>query len=541
MTQTVDNVALLPAYLAAGTAVLVLLADLLIARRGATVAAFAAGAVATGIGAVVVAAQADDRRTFCVGDGCSYQWTGRAALVGCLFALLTLGVLALSAPLLRSGRVPPGEYCFLLACSMTGGVVLGAAGDLITLVVALETLTLPLYVLVGLRQRSVAGAEAALTFFVVSVVATAVTLLGAALLYAVTGVVHLSLLGAAFEAGPTLLNLPLAVVAVALVVLGLVFKVAAVPFHAWAPATYDGAPVPVAAYLSTASKLGGVVALLAVVGGGVVEAIIPSAPTGTPATAPGNPTALPAEVTGPVLAIVAVLTMTVGNLVALRQRRMVRLLAWSSVAQAGYILAPLGALALSSGRTPEALDTAVAAAVAYTVFFVLLELAAFAAVVALRPAVADGGEIDDYRGAARRRPWTGAAFVLALVGLAGLPPGLAGLFAKVTVVRALLDGGAGWLAVVVALNAVVGLAYYVRVAAVLYAPAPDTARAGTAAAAPPVPADPAAPALPADGVPVPGAVAIRPSWAVVAVLAGATVVAVVVGFAPQLVLDVAGL
>jgi NADH-quinone oxidoreductase subunit N len=530
VTQTVDNVALLPAYLAAGTAVLVLLADLLVARRGATVAVFAAGAAATALGAVLVGT-AGPRATFCVGDDCSYLAGGRSALVGCLFALLTLGVLALSAPLLRAGEVPSGEYCFLLACSMTGGVVLGAAGDLITLVVALETLTLPLYVLVGLRRRSVAGAEAALTFFVVSVVATAVTLLGAALLYAVTGAVHLSRLGEVFAADPgrldplgstaptppDLLDLPLTVAAVALLVLGLAFKVAAVPFHAWAPATYDGAPVPVAAYLSTASKLGGVVALLAV-----------------------TATALPAGVTGPVLAAVAVLTMTVGNLVALRQRRMVRLLAWSSVAQAGYIVAPLGALALSSGRTPESLDVAVAAAVTYTVFYVVLELAAFAAVVGLRPAVADGGEIEDYRGAARRRPWVGAAFVLALVGLAGLPPGLAGLFAKITIVRSLLDGGAGWLAVVVALNAVVGLAYYVRVAATLYAPEPVAPRAGDAAAAPVVPADPGAPALPV-GAPVPSAGPVRPSWAVVAALAVATVVAIVVGFAPQLILDVAGL
>ncbi|MGX7676498.1 NADH-quinone oxidoreductase subunit N [Plantactinospora sp. DSM 117369] len=530
MIQSVDNVALLPAYLAAGTAVLVLLADLLVARRGATVAVFAAGAAATALGAVLVGA-AGTRRTFCAGPDCSYLANGRAALVGCLFALLTLGVLALSAPLLRSGQVPPGEYCFLLACSMTGGVVLGAAGDLITLVVALETLTLPLYVLVGLRHRSVAGAEAALTFFVVSVVATAVTLLGAALLYAVTGAVHLSRLGAIFTAeanrpvplggdfptGPPLLSLPLTVVAVALIVLGLAFKVAAVPFHAWAPATYDGAPVPVAAYLSTASKLGGVVALLAV-----------------------TATALPARMTGPLLAAVAVLTMTVGNLVALRQRRMVRLLAWSSVAQAGYIVAPLGALALSSGRSAEALDTAVAAAVAYTVFFVVLELTAFGAVVALRPAVADGGEIADYRGAARRRPWVGAAFVLALVGLAGLPPGLAGLFAKVTVVRSLLAGDAGWLAVVVALNAVIGLAYYVRVAATLYAPEPLADRAGEAAAAPVVPADPGAPAVPT-GAPVPAAEPVRPAWAVVAALAVATGVAIVVGFAPQLILDIAAL
>ncbi|MGW4152235.1 NADH-quinone oxidoreductase subunit N [Micromonospora chersina] len=484
LVQSVDNVALLPAYLAAGTAVLVLLVDLLAARAAATVAVAALGAAGTALGAALVGA-AGDRRTFCVGPDCSWLWTGRAALVAVVIALLTLGVLALSGPLLRAGRVPVGEYCFLLACAMTGGVVLGAAGDLITLVVALETLTLPLYVLVGLRRGSLAGAEAAVTFFVVSVVATTITLLGAALLYAVTGSLHLDRLGAVFGvAGEGLLDLPLATVAVALVVAGLAFKVAAVPFHAWAPATYDGAPLPVAAYLSTASKLGGVVALLAVV-----------------------QRALPATVTGPVLALLAVLTMTVGNLVALRQRRTVRLLAWSSVAQAGYILAPLGALALAGGRTADARAGAYAAAVAYAVFFVLLELAAFAAVVALRPADGDGGTLADLRGAARRHPWVGGAFALALIGLAGLPPGLAGLFAKVTVVRALLAGHAGWLALVVALNAVVGLAYYLRLAATLYA--------------------------------APGAVGARPARTVVVALGVATALAVVLGFAPQLVLDVA--
>ncbi|MEU7713477.1 NADH-quinone oxidoreductase subunit N [Micromonospora chalcea] len=484
LVQPVDNLAMLPAYLAAGTAVLVLLVDLLVARPAVTVAVAALGATGTAVGAALVGA-GDTRRTFCVGDDCSWVWNGRAALVGAVIALLTLGVLALSGPLLRAGRTPVGEYCFLLACAMTGGVVLGAAGDLITLIVALETLTLPLYVLVGLRRGSLAGAEAAVTFFVVSVVATTVTLLGAALLYAVTGTLHLDRLGATLAARDDLTGLPLTGVAVALVVAGLAFKVAAVPFHAWAPATYDGAPLPVAAYLSTASKLGGVVALLAVV-----------------------QRALPGDMTGPVLAALAVLTMTVGNLVALRQRRTVRLLAWSSVAQAGYILAPLGALALAAGRTGDARAAAYAAAVAYAIFFVLLELAAFAAVVALRPADGDGGTLADLRGAARRHPWVGGAFALALIGLAGLPPGLAGLFAKVTVVRALLAGHAGWLALVVALNAVIGLAYYLRLTASLYA-------------------------TPA------GAAAVRPARTVALALGVATVAAVVIGFAPQLVLDVA--
>ncbi|MET7876570.1 NADH-quinone oxidoreductase subunit N [Micromonospora profundi] len=490
MVQSVDSVALLPGYLAAGTAVLVLLTDLLLARPRATIVVAALGAAGTAVGSALVGA-GEQRRTFCVGADCSWIFGGRAALVGAVVALLTLAVLGLSVPALRAGRSPVGEFCFLLACSMTGGVVLGAAGDLITLIVALETLTLPLYVLVGLRRGSLASAEAAVTFFVVSVVATTLTLLGAALLYAVTGGLHLDRLGALLADRPELRDLPLTTAAVALLLLGLAFKVAAVPFHAWAPATYDGAPLPVAAYLSTASKLGGLVALLAVV-----------------------QRALPADQTGPVLALLAVLTMTVGNLVALRQRRTVRLLAWSSVAQAGYILAPLGALALVAGRTGEARSAAYAAAMAYAVFFVVLELAAFAGVVALRPVGADGGTLADLRGAARRHPWRGTALGLALVGLAGLPPGLAGLFAKVTVVRSLLDGGGAWLALVVAVNAVIGLAYYLRVTAALWASPRLAAPAGPSGVA----------AVPVVGV----------------VLAVATVAAVVLGVAPQLVLDLAG-
>jgi NADH-quinone oxidoreductase subunit N len=508
MTQAVDHVALLPLYAAAGTAVLVLVLELAIGRHTAVLLAGAVGALATVAAAVTVAVQAarpfdfvewGARATFCNGmpvggdefvpPDCSWVADPIAAITAVLFGALTLGVLALSVPMLRAGVAPAGEYCFLLACSMTGGVVVGYAGDLITLIVGLETLTLPLYILVGLRrfaprQRvTTAGAEAAVTFFVVSVVSTAVALLGAALVYAATGALHLQLL---WFAEPLT---PLASVGSVLIVVGFAFKVAAVPLHAWAPATYDGAPLPVAAYLSTASKLGGVIALLA-----VVDRV------------------LPLERTGPVLAGLAVLTMTVGNLVALRQTRTVRLLAWSSVAQAGYILAPLGVAAVASGRGWDAWSTAVTATVAYTVFFVVLELGAFAAVVALRPAGADGGEISDLRGAARRSPWVSAVLVLALAGLAGLPPGLAGLFAKVGVVRSLIGGGAGWIAGFVALNTVIALAYYVRVAATLYA-------------------------APADGV----GRSVRVPWPVVATLAAAAVLAVVLGFFPQLVLDAATL
>jgi NADH-quinone oxidoreductase subunit N len=198
----------------------------------------------------------------------------------------------------------------------------------------------------------------------------------------------------------------------------------------------------------------------------------------------------------PTIAVLAVLSMTVGNLVALRQDRMVRLLAWSSVAQAGYLLAPLGVREPTAGSA--------AATLGYTFFYVLLELGAFAAVVALRGGE-DGGRLADYAGAARRSPWVAGVLGLSLIGLAGLPPGLAGLFAKVVVVRELLATGTGWLAVVVALNAVLGLAYYLRATAALFAPAGPAAHH-------------------------------RAPWPVAAALGGAALAAVVVGFAPQLVL-----
>lgn len=508
MIQSVNHFALLPLYAAGGTALLVLVLELAVGRWA--VPAGIAGGLAT-IGAAVAVAL-DPASTFCGPAQCSWVATDQAAVVAVLFAALTIGVLALSVPALRLGVAPPGEFCFLLTSSMAGGVVVAYAGDLVTLIVGLETLTLPLYVLVGLRRFAprervtTTGASAAVTFFLISVVSTAVALLGAALLYASTGALHLAALTGG--AGPFA---PLGAVGGALLVIGFAFKVAAVPLHAWAPATYDGAPIPVAAYLSTASKLGGVVALAA-----VVQRLD----------------------TGPLVAVLAVLTMTVGNLVALRQTRMIRLLAWSSVAQAGYILAPLAAGAAG-----------VPAALAYAVFFVLLEFVAFGVVVALRGPDRDGGELADYRSAGRRHPWLGAALVLAFSGLAGLPPGMAGLFAKVTVVASLINNGWGWLAGVVALNAVIALAYYVRVAASLYAPAPVDVPAAVAPAEPLIEAPEAAPAEAQGAVATvtdmdssPAATPLRvgvprPVGVAIAVAAAWTVI---LGFAPQWIFDALG-
>ncbi|MEV8511099.1 proton-conducting transporter membrane subunit [Dactylosporangium sp. NPDC051484] len=500
----IDQVALIPVYVAAGTALLALLVDLIApGRRGPVVVTTALGMAGTAAAAIAVGVGGGRRTSLCLGpDQCSLVLNPASAIVAGVFAGLALGTLALSVPLLRTGEVPVGEYCFLLAASLTGAVVLGGARDLITLIVALETLTLPLYLLVGLRRGAREGAAAAVTFFVVSVASTAVALLGAALVFTATGGVHFAdIAGRPVAPGAK----PLLEVGVVLLLTGLAFKVAAVPAHAWAPATYDGAPLPVAAYLSTSSKLGGVVALV-LVGVSAARPVLSSS--------------------GLTLAALAVLSMTVGNLVALRQRRMVRLLAWSSVAQAGYLLAPLGALIAAGDVTP----LLVAATIGYAFFYVLLEFSAFGALVAVRGA-RDGGAIADYRGLARRSPWPAGVLVLALAGLAGLPPGLAGLFAKMAVVQALLGGNATWLAVIVAINAVIGLAYYVRVGATLFVPAEAPATTPGEAL------DQAYDGEKAGEFAVPGGG--RAPWPVVTAVAVAATIAVIVGFGPELVMRAA--
>ncbi|MER7127994.1 NADH-quinone oxidoreductase subunit N [Streptosporangium saharense] len=406
-----------------------------------------------------------------------------------IFAGLVLAagvvVVLLSMTLLASGEIPVGEWHFLLLCTLTGAVALPASRDLIMLVVALELVSLPVFALTGLRRHDGRASEAAVKLFLVSVVSTAVTLFGVSLLYGATGTVHLDRLaqvlreraavpaapgpgqaagtalpqaaGAAdvtegyvsslhivHDAPPPDLSSVLTV-AVVLVLAGFAFKVAAVPFHAWAGDVYQGAPVPVAALLSVISKAAGFAGLILI----LVTAL--GSESGTWA---------------PLVAIVAALTMTVGNLLALRQRHAVRLLAWSSVAQSGYILAPLGVRD----------DEATSASIAYLVFYAAMNLGAFA-VVMLVSRRAARNELDDYRGLAFRNPAAGLALVFFLLCLAGLPPGLVGLFAKIVVFRELVVGNVGWLAVVMAVNTVVGLYYYVAWAVRILTPAPAPGRA----------------------------------------------------------------
>ncbi|SFJ92221.1 NADH-quinone oxidoreductase subunit N [Streptosporangium canum] len=568
MIQSIDYYAVAPLLVLVLTAGAVLLLDAFLPRRPYARPLLGAVTLTGVLGALgVVAAQAvrdgDPMRTFCVpaglpgparaGIGALDVGTlgsgpggpGGAASALCSFVVddftLVFAGLALAAGVvvvllsmaeLSAGDVPVGEWYFLLLCTLVGAVALPASRDLVMLVVALELVSLPVFALTALRRYDGRSSEAAVKLFLVSVVSTAVMLFGVSLLYGMTGTVYLDRLAQVLRgpvaepmaiSGPdayaSVLQItydlpPVLIVAMVLVIAGFGFKVAAVPFHAWAGDVYQGAPIPVAALLSVISKAAGFAGLILILVAALRGQI---------------------AVWAPLVAIIAALTMTVGNLLALRQRHAVRLLAWSSVAQSGYILAPLGVRD----------DEAVSASIAYLVFYAAMNLGAFAVVMLVSRRGARGG-LDDYRGLAFRNPAAGLALAFFLICLAGLPPGLAGLFAKVVVFRELVDGGGAWLALVMAANTVVGLYYYVAWAARIFTPVPVTEGAGAPATAGGAPAGAGVPSavgeVPA-GADVTSAVAGRTGggragWVpvgVAIVLAG--VVAVVFSIAPQVVLD----
>lgn len=434
--QSIDLLTLAPTLVVALGALAALIAEL-VTRRGQL-------AVAVGVAALLVAVPlavaASGDQTLCDGDvgTCSYAVSPLAVALQLIVLLGSAVVLLMASADIADRRVPGGEFVFLTLCSASGAVLIPATNDLVTLIVALEVVSLPTFALVALRSDEPRAAEAALKAFVFSIASVAVSLYGIALLYGTTGVV-------AFEQLATVASVsdpnPLATAGLVMLLAVMAFKIAAVPFHAWAPDTYQGATVPVAAYLSVVSKAAGFSALLLI--------------TWTFAGWSG--------VWAPVVAVLAALTMLVGNLVALRQRQAVRLLAWSSIAQAGYILVPLAAVAGSVVWGVEVTG----AVVGYLGAYAAMNLGAFG-VVALVSRRLGAVTLDDYRGLAWRSPWLAVALAFFLASLAGLPPGLIGLLVKVRVLIVPVDTGMWWLAAVMAVATVIGLAYYLTWAARLF-------------------------------------------------------------------------
>lgn len=418
-------------------------------RRAADAVAFL-GLAAAGVFVAWLALDDVTRSTLCVPGNevlptsCSFVVSPLTLTLQAIVVIGAVGCLLLTLDGPASVDRSPHHALFLAA--VAGALVLAGARDLPTLVVAFETASLPAVGLVALRLDS-QGAQAGLTFLLTALSSLGLLVAGVALLYLATGHLHLDRIATVLSTP----GLDASVVAVAALgtlfaAAGLLFKMSAVPFHLWTPDTYAGAPLPIAAFLAVVSKAAGLAALVIVLGIGLVPM---------------------ADTWGPVFAVIALVTVTTGNLVALRQQVAVRLLAWSTVAQAGWVLLPLGA-----ARDVESTRDAVSASVAYLLAYAVASLVVFSVVVVLARHSPAGEEhtLDAYRGLVRREPVAAAALGLGLISLAGLPPGVMGLMAKVLAVRPIVDGGMWILAGVAAVNVALGLVYYLRWAALLVSP-----------------------------------------------------------------------
>jgi len=448
---TLDYHALAPEIILTLVLATVLVADLFLdsSRKWllSNIAAF--GLLAAMVPILSLALSGDDVRTMVGG---AYVSDNFALVLKALFLGVGFVVLLMSTNYIEDGDYYQGEFYFLLLCSLLGMVVMSSARDLITIFVALETLSIPGYMLAGWRKRDLKSNEASLKYYLLGVLASAIMLYGMSLIYGFTGTTVLADIGEQMNGSAA--NQPLVTMAIVFIIVGFAFKVSAVPFHSWAPDTYEGAPTPVTAFLSVASKTGGFVALLLLVFVGFF----------------GRD-----DVWGPLFGILAVLTMTVGNLVALRQTNIVRMLAYSSIAQAGYILVPL---AIAGSNNGAAAGTAFTAAVVYLLVYAAMNLGAFAIVIAVARKTRSG-EISSYGGLYEYAPGLAVLMTIFLFSLAGIPP-LAGLWAKLFVFRAVIDAGTSWavlLGVVVAVNSVIALFYYAAIAKEMWMnPVPDDDR-----------------------------------------------------------------
>ncbi|MFF4136228.1 NADH-quinone oxidoreductase subunit N [Streptomyces mirabilis] len=450
MVQSVDWLAIAPPTLAAVVGLVVLVADLFVGEEKKAVLGWVSVAGLAASALMLLPLRDGDRATFCLmGDAHACSYTADRFTLVIQFLVLGGALLAalLSVTALKDANkdLPEGEFWFLLLSSAAGAALLPASRDLATLIVALEVASLPAFALVGIKRGDKKSSEAALKFFLSSVTATAVSLMGVSFVYATTGSLYLTQIADRIQHVDGQFH-TLAQAGVVLTLVGFAFKTAAVPFHFWVPDTYVGAPLPIAAYLSVVGKAVGFSGLILV-----------------------TVVALPSygDVWGPALAALAAFTMTVGNVGALRQQATraysaVRLLAWSSVGQAGYLLVPIASAAYSKDA-----EKAIGSTVAYALMYAVVNLGAFA-VAALVARTSPLNRISDYRGLYARSPLSALILGFFLLCLAGLPPGIIGLFAKVTVFAAAVDAGLGWLAVVMAVNVVIALFYYLQWTTLLF-------------------------------------------------------------------------
>ncbi|MEI7593873.1 MAG: NADH-quinone oxidoreductase subunit N [Actinomycetes bacterium] len=435
-TPHVDYHAIAPEIIIVAFIVIMIMVDLFAPRsaKGALSSLAGIGLLVAAIPVLTLAVNGSPRVMF----GGAYVVDQFTLVLTGVFLLAGYVVVLLSTNTIAEGDYWEGEYYILVLSSVLGMMVMASARDLIGIFVALELLSIPAYLLAAWRKRDLKGNEAGLKYYLMGVFASAVMLYGMSLIYGFSGSTNLFEIGA--RVGGDIGDAkPMIVLAIVFVIVGFGFKVSAVPFHTWAPDTYEGAPTPVTAFLATASKAAGFVALLEL----VFIAFMGRS-----------------DVFEPLMWALAAATMIVGNLIALRQTNIVRMLAYSGIAQAGYILAPF---AIAGGGGAIA-DGALKAIVTYLVIYVVMNLGAFAVVIAVARKT-KSAEITSFSGLFQYAPTLAVCMGIFLFSLAGIPP-MGGWFAKLVIFQSLASAGtvAGYsLAVLVAINSVVAAFYYLRV------------------------------------------------------------------------------
>jgi NADH-quinone oxidoreductase subunit N len=416
----INLIPLLPAIIPAVTAMLIMLADALLpAMRKSwlcVVALAGLGAAAFSTFKLYGAEQSAFNHSV-IADNLSIG----IALVVLIAAFVTV---LLSIDYLNARNLDFGEYLALLLGAASGMILMALANDLIVIFLGLELFSLPLYVLCAFWRTNTMSLEAGMKYFLLGAFSSAFFLYGIALVYGATGTTHLEIIRTATGASGN----PLFLMGVGLLLVGFGFKVGLVPFQWWMPDVYEGAPTPITAFMSVATKSAAFAAFF--------RAFLVAVPPG-------------AFDWRMVVAILAVLTMTIGNVAALTQTNIKRMLAYSSIAHAGYIL-----IALVAGG-----EAGISAALFYFAAYAVMNLAAFGGVIALGQDERERITFSDLSGAAQQKPWAAAALAVALLSLAGFPP-FAGFVAKFFVFGAAVNAGYVWLAVLGVLNSLVSVYYY---------------------------------------------------------------------------------
>ena len=437
---------LLPEIIVVTGAMLVLCADVLLPHRAATGASLERPvtdrvllslSIGTVLGAAAALAPAVGLNTTIARYLLAVD--GFAVFFKALFLGAAAITILMSPAYLRTEGAPRGEYYFLVLCATSGMMFLAGALDLITIFIGLETMAISFYVLAGYIRPSRRSNEAAVKYFVLGAFSLGILLYGLSLLYGLTGTTQLRSIATSLAGSG---GGPLLLLAVITLVAGIGFKIAAVPFHMWAPDVYEGAPTPITAFLSVGSKAASFAMLLRI----FIE--------GLPAFRVEGLGVLFGEPFGwrALFYVLAILTMTVGNIAALTQGNIKRMLAYSSVAHAGYIL--IGVVV--------GLPRGVEAALLYLLVYAFMQLGAFAVVVMLRRQDVIGDELKDLTGLAATYPGAAIAMLIFMLSLGGIPP-TAGFMGKLWIFGAAVEAGYIGLAVIGVLNSALSLYYYVRV------------------------------------------------------------------------------